>query len=65
MPPKMKVYSIEDALKEVRKVFPNATKQGSTFDWGFYVDGKLVAEAVCNRRVKRDEWTLTICRETN
>lgn len=54
------VSSIDEALKLVRDVYPTATKEGSTFDYSFWVAGKLVALAIANRRVKRNEWKLTI-----
>ena len=62
---KIKVYDIKDALRLVREIHPTATMQGSTYDWSFYVNDLLVAIALCNRRVKRDEWMLTIKRINN
>ena len=46
----MKVESVDEALKIVRKKYPSATKEGSTFDWSFWVDGKVVAVATLRRR---------------
>ena len=54
----MIVTSIDDALVEVRKQYPTATKEG--FDWSFWVDGKLVAIAEDFRKSRTPKWNLTI-----
>ena len=56
----MIVTSIEEALVEVRKRYPTATIQGSTFDWSFWVDGKVVAIAEDFRKCRKPKWNLKI-----
>ena len=56
----MKCYSIDKALEIVRKKYPTATREGSTFDWSFWLDGELVATAIMYRRMKRDCWELIV-----
>ncbi len=55
----IKVFSLEEAVLKVREKYPSATAEGSTFDWSFWVSGKVVANMVTNRRSKKHEWMLT------
>lgn len=57
---KMKVHSLEEALVEVRRRYPFARAEGSTFDWSFFVGDAIVAEMKTNRRSKRSVWELVI-----
>ena len=56
----MKVESIDEALKIVREKHPSATREGSTFDWSFWVDGKVVAVATLRRRSLKMVYDLKI-----
>ncbi len=56
----MIITNIDEALKIVREKYPSAYREGSTFDWSFWVDNKLVATAIMNRRAKINKWELTI-----
>lgn len=61
----MLVTNIDEALRLVRERYPTAFREGSTFDWSFWVGDtyrqrKVVAVAIMNRRAKLNKWELTI-----
>ena len=56
----IKVFSLEEAVSLVRKSYPEAVPEGSTYDWSFWVGEEVVAEMKTNRRSKEYSWKLVI-----
>lgn len=49
---KRKFLTVDDILKAVRVIYPNATLQGSMCSYSFYNEGKLIGEAWISRNGK-------------
>jgi len=56
----MIITDIDEALRIVHERYPTAYREGSIFDWSFWVGDKVVATAIMNRCAKINKWELTI-----